>query len=257
MHTFIHTHTLADQVGSDELVTSLDVLIDSFARRMPPYAQGLCQRLADTFFRLAHDADTDSSLAASQCCSAISTLLDALNDSNSPALFASIEPSVIPLLLECLTPDASGEYAYTEFIEDVLEIITRLTYYAPEISAGMWSLYLPLTKCFTDWAWDYLSEFQMALNNYVSRAPAAFVSVPQRPEALLRMMQRVLESADAQVLSLSLSLSRSLFLSCARALSLSLCTCTYVYTQHTHTHTTPQTHKYTTGRTKTWWRHAC
>ena len=49
-------------------------------------------------------------------------------------MLASIEASVIPLLLECLTPDASGEYAYTEFIEDVLEIITRLTYYAPEIS---------------------------------------------------------------------------------------------------------------------------
>jgi len=189
---------LMDQVGSDELVTSLDVLIDSFARRMPPYAQGLCQRLADAFLRLAHDADTDSSLAASQCCSAIATLLDALQDSNSPQLFASIERSVIPLLNECLTPDASGEYAYTEFIEDVLEIMTRLTYYAPEISEGMWSLYQPLTKCFTDWAWDYLSEFQMALINYVSRAPAAFVSNPQRPEAMIRMMQRVLDTADAQ-----------------------------------------------------------
>ena len=199
-HIMEQLFELMDHVGSDELVTSLDVLIESFATRMPPYAQGLCHRLSETFLRLAcsDDADTDSSLAASQCCSAIATLLDALRESKSVELFGSIEASLIPLLLQCLSPDPSGEYAYTEFIEDVLEIITRLTYYAPSISEGMWTLYHPLCKCFTVWAMDYLCEFQMAFSNYISRASAAFVSPPDRPQALFRLIQRVLETQDAQ-----------------------------------------------------------
>jgi hypothetical protein len=32
------------QVGSDELVSTLDVLIECYASRMPPYAEGLCTR---------------------------------------------------------------------------------------------------------------------------------------------------------------------------------------------------------------------
>ena len=65
-HIMESLFAVMDEVGSDELVQSLDVLIEIFASRMPPYAQGLCHRLSETFLRLAasDDADTDSSLAA-------------------------------------------------------------------------------------------------------------------------------------------------------------------------------------------------
>ena len=213
---------LMDQVGSDELVTTLDVLISSFAARILPYAQGLCLRLSETFIRFAcsEDPDTDSSLAASQAMAAISTLLDAMQDSNGGAeLFSCVEASLIPLLLQCLTPDPSGEYPYTEFIEDVLEIVTRLTFYSPTISEGMWSLYQPLAKCFTDWAIDYLCEFQLALSNYIARGAAAFVSVPDRPQAMFRMVQRVLEHSDSQDKDVSevCLLAQSMLLYCKSA----------------------------------------
>ena len=71
--------------------------------------------------------------ACSQCLTAVSTLLDAVRDSHSPHLFASIEESLLPLLRQCLQPDPAGEYCYREFIEDVLEIMTRLSYYGIQL----------------------------------------------------------------------------------------------------------------------------
>mmetsp|Transcript_103123 Transcript_103123/g.166244 ORF Transcript_103123/g.166244 Transcript_103123/m.166244 type:complete len:1085 (+) Transcript_103123:63-3317(+) len=213
--------TLMDQVGSDELVQTLDVLIESFASKMPPYAQNLCHRLSETFVRLAtsDDPDTDSSLAASQCCTAICTLLDALRETDSPQLFTSIETALVPLLHLCLSKDPSGDYPYTEFIEDVLEVMTRLTYYSPEISELLWTLYQPLATCLTEWALDYVSEFQMSFMNYISRASAAFVSVPQRPETMFRVCQRVLEhsnSLDSDVVDICL-LAQTMLLHCQAA----------------------------------------
>ena len=49
-----------------------------------------------------------------------------------------------------------------------------------------------------DWAMDYLSEIQLTLNTYIARAPAAFVLEPQRPRALLGIVQRVLDFSNAQ-----------------------------------------------------------
>ena len=71
--------------------------------------------------------------ACSQCLTAVSTLLDAVRDSHSQHLFASIEESLLPLLRQCLQPDPAGEYCYREFIEDVLEIMTRLSYYGIQL----------------------------------------------------------------------------------------------------------------------------
>ena len=80
--------------------------------------------------------------ACSQCLTAVSTLLDAVRDSHSPHLFASIEESLLPLLRQCLQPDPSGEYCYREFIEDVLEIMTRLSYYGTNFT-----VFLLVQKC--------------------------------------------------------------------------------------------------------------
>ena len=57
---------LMDQVGSDELVTTLDVLISSFAARILPYAQGLCLRLSETFIRFACSEDFVRTMAVAR-----------------------------------------------------------------------------------------------------------------------------------------------------------------------------------------------
>ena len=50
------------------------------------------------------------------------------------------------MLHRVLTPDAKGDYICMEFMEDSLEILTYLTYYAPAISDQVWTLFHPLTQ---------------------------------------------------------------------------------------------------------------
>ncbi|KAJ1487945.1 hypothetical protein T484DRAFT_1784780 [Baffinella frigidus] len=95
---------MVSQVGSDELVATLDVIIECFPGQVSPYAQGVCVRLADSFVRLAQGCDEDgaseenSSLAASQCCSAIATLLDSIK--GQPHVFTSLEEPLVGLLTQ-------------------------------------------------------------------------------------------------------------------------------------------------------------
>ena len=118
---------LMDEIGNDELVATLEVLIEAFSEQMAPYAQGLCQRLAEHFVRLAisesgQEAEEEASFAAVQCCSAITTLLE--NIKSSPDLYPMLEPFLVPMLHRILTPDEKGEYLCMEFMEDGLEILT-------------------------------------------------------------------------------------------------------------------------------------
>ena len=209
---------LMDEVGSDELIASMDVLIESYADQMAPYAQGLCQRLSDHFLRLAtlqgDEASEESSLAACQCCSAITTLLESVK--KTPELYHTLEPSLVPLIGQVLSPDKDGEYQFMEYMEDALEILTYLTYYSPQISPAVWSLYKPLTTSFFDWAFDYLSNINMSMDNYISRGNEVFLSDPGNVDLVCRMVERVMtgeESAERDVVE-GCKLLESLVLNC-------------------------------------------
>jgi hypothetical protein len=209
---------LMDEVGSDELIATMDVLIESYADQMAPYAQGLCQRLAEHFLRLASlqgdEANEESSLAACQCCSAITTLLESVK--KTPELYHSLEPSLVPLIGQVLSPDKDGEYQFMEFMEDALEILTYLTYYSPTISPAVWSLYKPLTSSFFEWAFDYLSNINMSMDNYISRGNEVFLSDPGHIELVCRMVEKVMtgdESSERDVVE-GCKLLESLVLNC-------------------------------------------
>ncbi|EKX42012.1 hypothetical protein GUITHDRAFT_141490 [Guillardia theta CCMP2712] len=188
---------LMDQISSEELVSTLDVLIECFSNQMPPFAQGLCNRLAETFLRFADfdDVENDSSLAASQSCCAIATLLDSVK--NCPEVFQQLEATLIPFLLRVLSPDETGGYPYTEYIEDFIEIVTYLTTYTPHASDGLWSLLPPLAQVYLDWADEYLCNINLPLENYISRFPQAFMADEKRPELIFRILTKVLDSRSA------------------------------------------------------------
>ena len=160
-------------------VETLEVLIEAFAEHMAPYAQGLCQRLAEHFLRLALSdaaqegedegyAAEEASFAAVQCCSAITTLLESIK--KTPELYPHLEPYLVPMLHRVLTPDAKGDYICMEFMEDSLEILTYLTYYAPAISDQVCTLFHPLTQSDADVCWRMLTY---ALNTGVDAVPSA------------------------------------------------------------------------------------
>ena len=174
---------LMDEIGNDELVATLEVLIESFSEHMAPYAQGLCRRLAEHFVRLAiteagQNGEEEASFAAVQCCSAITTLLESIK--KTPELYSHLEPFLVPMLQQVLTPDQNGDYQCMEFMEDCLDILTYLTYYAPTISDLVWTLFTPLTQSFHDWAFDYLHDINLPLDNFISRSNDKFLSQPDR-----------------------------------------------------------------------------
>jgi hypothetical protein len=54
--------------------------------------------------------------------------------------------------------------------EEVLEIVSYLTYYSPSISVAMWQLYPIMCKALHDWAMDYFENILIPLDNYISRS---------------------------------------------------------------------------------------
>lgn len=188
---------MMESLGSDELVSTMEVLIESYADQMGPYAQGLCERLSQHFIKLAsnEEADEESVLAACQCCSAITTLLESIK--KTPEIYHLLEPSLIPVLNTVFSPSQpGGDYMYMEFMEDCLEILTYLTYYAPTISQGLWSLFPTLAQSFFDWAVDYLQDINMPLDNYISRGTEGFLANPQYVETVYKMIEYVFTIED-------------------------------------------------------------
>lgn len=54
--------------------------------------------------------------------------------------------------------------------EEVLGIVSYLTYYSPSISLAMWQLYPIMCKALHDWAMDYFENILIPLDNYISRS---------------------------------------------------------------------------------------
>jgi len=102
-------------------------------------------------------------------------------------------------------------------MEDCLEILTYLTYYAPTISDGVWSLYKPLCQSFFDWAFDYLSNINLPLDNYISRCNDRFLAHPEHVETVYKIIERVLqtdEQSGERDCVEACKLSESLILNC-------------------------------------------
>jgi hypothetical protein len=186
--------------------------------------QGLCQRLSEHFLRLAlteagQDGEEEAaSFAAVQCCSAITTLLE--NIKSSPELYLHLEPFLVPMLHRVLTPDQNGDYQCMEFMEDGLEILTYLTYYAPTISDLLWSLFRPLTQSFHDWAFDYLHNINLPLDNYISRSNEKFLADPAHIKIVYDVIDKAMtheQSSDRDCVE-GCKLSESLVLNCPGAL---------------------------------------
>ncbi|KAG6485748.1 hypothetical protein ZIOFF_054313 [Zingiber officinale] len=147
---------LMNEVENEDLVLTLETIVDRFGEEMAPYAFGLCQNLASAFWRCLNssesddDADDSGALAAVGCLRAISTILESVN--RLPHLFVQIEPTVLPILQKMLTTDGQDVF------EEVLDIVLYLTFYSPTISLEMWSLWPLIMDALSDWAIDFFDS---------------------------------------------------------------------------------------------------
>ncbi|KAM0867041.1 hypothetical protein ACQ4PT_042251 [Festuca glaucescens] len=147
---------LMNEVENEDLVFTLETIVDKFGEEMAPYALGLCQNLASAFWKCMasseadDEADDSGALAAVGCLRAISTILESV--SSLPHLFTQIEPTLLPIMRRMLTSDGQDVY------EEVLEIVSYMTFFSPMISLDMWSLWPLMMEALNDWAIDFFES---------------------------------------------------------------------------------------------------
>ncbi|XP_050375237.1 importin beta-like SAD2 isoform X2 [Argentina anserina] len=189
---------LMNEVENEDLVFTLETIVDKFGEEMAPYALGLCQNLAAAFWRCMNtaeaddDADDPGALAAVGCLRAISTILESV--SRLPHLFVQVEPTLLPIMRRMLTTDGQ------EVFEEVLEIVSYMTFFSPTISLEMWSLWPLMIEALAEWAIDFFPNILVPLDNFVSRGTAHFLSCkePDYQQSLWNMISSILSDRNME-----------------------------------------------------------
>ncbi|KAK6914386.1 Importin-beta, N-terminal domain [Dillenia turbinata] len=189
---------LMNEVENEDLVFTLETIVDKFGEEMAPYALGLCQNLAAAFWKCMNsaeadeDADDPGALAAVGCLRAISTILESV--SRLPDLFVHIEPILLPIMRRMLTTDGQ------EVFEEVLEIVSYMTFFSPTISMDMWSLWPLMMEALSDWAIDFFPNILVPLDNYISRSTAHFLTCkePDYQQSLWNMISSIMADKNME-----------------------------------------------------------
>lgn len=189
---------LMNEVENEDLVFTLETIVDKFGEEMAPYALGLCQNLAAAFWRCMNTAEADDeaddpgALAAVGCLRAISTILESV--SRLPHLFVQVEPTLLPIMRRMLTTDGQ------EVFEEVLEIVSYMTFFSPSISLDMWSLWPLMMEALADWAIDFFPNILVPLDNYISRGTAHFLACkePDYQQSLWNMISSIMADRNME-----------------------------------------------------------
>ncbi|XP_023549155.1 importin beta-like SAD2 isoform X1 [Cucurbita pepo subsp. pepo] len=189
---------LMNEVENEDLVFTLETIVDKFGEEMAPYALGLCHNLAAAFWRCMNtaeaedEADDPGALAAVGCLRAISTILESV--SRIPQLFVQIEPTLLPIMQRMLTTDGQ------EVFEEVLEIVSFMTFFSPTISLEMWSLWPLMMEALAEWAIDFFPNILVPLDNYVSRGTAHFLTskTPDYQQSLWNMISSIMADKNLE-----------------------------------------------------------
>lgn len=207
---------ISHEVDSEDLTGSLESVVERFGSDMGPYAVGVVSALTQQFWRaIAEDesggagGDDDeagqgvtsfsdgAALAGYSILRAISTVLDAV--SSLPELYPQLEELLFPIL------EKYSSESGLDVFEEITQLITYLTYFAPAVPPRMWSLFPRLLDCLDTWAIDYWRDVLLPLDNFISRDTEFFLTAPaapvvpatagHAPVSLLEMTNRTLEKA--------------------------------------------------------------
>mmetsp|Transcript_36591 Transcript_36591/g.59153 ORF Transcript_36591/g.59153 Transcript_36591/m.59153 type:complete len:1025 (+) Transcript_36591:45-3119(+) len=184
---------LMDEIDNEDLVFTLENLIEKYSEVMAPYAVMLCTKLTQSCLRMvdADEEDEESGMAALGCLRAINIILQCVH--NVPTIYLNLETILLPLLRRMLCYDAF------DYIEEALEILTYVTFFSPAISPQLWSLVPHIFQAFDEWAFDYMEQMLRPLDNFISRDTDTFVNgTPERSyvDLVYRMCKKVLERSD-------------------------------------------------------------
>ncbi|CAI5517143.1 unnamed protein product, partial [Closterium sp. Naga37s-1] len=193
---------LMHEVENEDLVFTLEVIVEKFGEEMSPFAVGLIHNLAAAFWKCVRSSeaaeneeseeavDDMSALAAAGCLRAMGTVLESI--SSLPHLFPQLEPTLLPILHKMLTSDGQDLY------EEVLEIATYMTYYSPSISPALWSIWPLILSSLNEFAIDFFEYALDPLDNFISRGTEHFLTCPDPnyPDSLWKLLSKLLSDDD-------------------------------------------------------------
>ena len=181
---------LMNQVESEDLVFTLETIVEKFGEDIAPYALGLTTNLAAAFWKMysededKDDDDCSGALASVGCLRAIATILESV--SSLPHLYVQLEPALMPIMRKMLTQEGYDVY------EEVLEIASYMTYFSPAVSPGMWELWPIMVHALQDWALQYFENVLVPMDNYISRGTETFLAHPTCKQDVLKLASMVL-----------------------------------------------------------------
>lgn len=184
---------LMNEVESEDLVFTLETIVEKFGEEIAPYALGLTTNLAAAFWKLCaedgrDDDDCSGALASVGCLRAIATILESV--SSLPHLYVQLEPALMPIMRKMLTQEGYDVY------EEVLEICSYMTYFSPAVSPGMWELWPVMVNSLQEWGLQYFENVLVPMDNYVSRGTETFLAHPTARQDVLKLASMVLLDKD-------------------------------------------------------------
>lgn len=213
---------IMNEIGNDEVVSALQVLLEKFGEHIEPHAVQLVTQLSQSFDQYCKAGDDqdddDAALAAAQCLECIATVLKGV--CSQEAMLKRLEPLLLPLVLKILGDDGD----FIEYLECALDILTFLTYFQAQISLELWHCFPLIYIAFDQWAYDYLNMMVPCLQSYISKSPQVFLTgsgqLPEGPipyvELIISMVSKTLtnERASEMECRFAMSLFMSILHNC-------------------------------------------
>jgi hypothetical protein len=182
---------LMAEIDNEDLVFTLEAIVEKFGDAIAPHAAGLATSLAAAFWRYvqANEGDEDeddndaAAMAAFGCIRALNALLDAV--AALPGLLPGLLDTLAPIMEEMMSPRGQ------DLFEEVLEMASYFTYFVPTpLPPRLWGLWPRISAALMDWGIDYWDNALPALDNLVSRDTATFLG-SANPDYQASMFQLV------------------------------------------------------------------
>ncbi|ELR22154.1 uncharacterized protein ACA1_321910 [Acanthamoeba castellanii str. Neff] len=178
---------IIEAVGNDELIPALNSIISHLnLQQLTQYAVVLCKHLTDAFSRVASRAleDDNSAMLAVGCLSALSGVLDSLfnvrpKEHDDSVEFQQQVAAVTALLVPWLHTLFTGPGDnIVEFVEELMRILSYLTFHVVPTPEDLFSLFIPLCELITNQyeMVDWLDELSMPMGNFIANGTAQFLS---------------------------------------------------------------------------------
>jgi len=165
---------LVDKVDCEAAIDPLDILIAKFSDEMIPQAEQICRGCVAVFqrnFKLPpagssadddyEDLTEEAFCLALQSVKSIVSIMHAV--SSVPEIYPVLETIVVPVFEFGLSRDGF------ELMEDVLEIMTIITYHLQSASDLMWRLLGKLIFALEHFAGDFVMNILPVLDNFISK----------------------------------------------------------------------------------------